>query len=62
VLGQPPRQGKAPVSFTPTGNAGGGGQAPVQQKLNQALMYFGILSLSGAGSWSVYYLLRPPRD
>jgi hypothetical protein len=59
---QPPISGKAPLSFTPTGNAGGGGTAPVKQKISEALMYFGILSLSGAGSWGVYYLVRPPKD
>lgn len=59
---QPLISGKAPLSFTPTGNAGGGGQAPVKQKVNEALMYFGILSLAGAGSWGVYYLVRPPKD
>ena len=60
---QPPQlSGKAPLSFTPTGNAGGGGQAPVKQKVNEALMYFGILSLAGAASWGVYYLVRPPKD
>jgi hypothetical protein len=59
---QPQVSGKASISFTPTGNAGGGGQAPVKQKANEALMYFGILSLAGAGSWGVYYLVRPPKD
>ena len=58
---QPQVSGKAPISFTPTGNAGGG-QAPVKQKVNEALMYFGILSLAGAGSWGVYYMVRPPKD
>ena len=61
-VSQPQASGKAPLSFTPTGNAGGGGQAPVKQKVNEALMYFGILSLAGAGSWGVYYMVRPPKD
>jgi hypothetical protein len=59
---QPQISGKAPLNFTPTGNAGGGGEAPATQKVNEALMYFGILSLSAAGSWGVYYLVRPPKD
>lgn len=59
---QGPISGRAPLSFTPTGNAGGGGEAPVKPKVNEALMYFGILSLAGAGSWGVYYLVRPPKD
>jgi hypothetical protein len=59
---QPQVSGKAPISFTPTGNAGGGGQAPVKQKVNELLMYVGILSLAGAGSWGVYYMVRPPKD
>jgi hypothetical protein len=59
---QPQISGKAPLSFTPTGNAGGGGKAPATPLINQALMYFGILSLSAAGSWGVYYLVRPPKD
>jgi hypothetical protein len=58
---QPQVSGKASISFTPTGYAGGG-QAPAKQKVNEALMYFGILSLAGAGSWGVYYLVRPPKD